>query len=92
MPSLTLKDIPMPWLERLRARAAEDRRSLNREAIRLLEQALEPSGEPALYLRQERDAQLGAWRALAGRWRGTDEEVDDMIEAIYQSRTHMQSN
>ena len=56
MPSLALKDIPMRLMERLRSRAAKDRRSLNREAIWLLEQALEPSGDPALYLRQERDA------------------------------------
>ena len=87
MPSLTLKDIPMPLMERLRARAAEDRRSLNREAIWLLEQALEPSGRAGLHLRQEREAQLAAWRALAGRWQGTDEETDELVEDIYQSRT-----
>jgi plasmid stability protein len=33
MPSLTIKDIPTPLMERLRARAARDRRSPNREAI-----------------------------------------------------------
>ena len=33
MPSLTLKDIPTPLLKQLRSHAAEDRRSLNREAI-----------------------------------------------------------
>jgi len=87
MPSLTLKDIPMPLMERLRTRAAREHRSLNREAIRLLEQALDPSGDPALYLKQECDAQLGAWRALAGRWQGTNEETDALVESIYQSRT-----
>jgi plasmid stability protein len=87
MPSLTLKDIPMPLMERLRSRAAKDRRSLNREAIWLLEQALEPSGDPALYLRQERDAQLGAWKALAGRWQGSNEETDELVEDIYRTRT-----
>lgn len=87
MPSLTLKDIPIPLMERLRARAAEDQRSLNREAIWLLEQALEPSGRAELHLWREREAQLAAWRELSGRWRGTDEETDDLIEEIYQSRT-----
>lgn len=87
MPSLTLKDIPMPLMERLRSRAAKDRRSLNREAIWLLEHALEPSGDPALYLRQERDAQLGAWKALAGRWQGSNEEIDELVEEIYRTRT-----
>jgi hypothetical protein len=71
----------------LRSRAAKDRRSLNREAIWLLEQALEPSGDPALYLRQERDAQLGAWKALAGRWQGSNEETDELVEEIYRTRT-----
>lgn len=77
----------MSLMERLRARAAGEQRSLNREAIRLLEQALEPSGHPALHLRQEREAQLAAWRALAGRWQGADEETDALVENIYQSRT-----
>ncbi len=87
MPSLTLKDIPMPLMERLRARAAQEQRSLNREAIRLLEQALEPSGDPARHRQQERDAQLGAWQALAGRWQGSDQETDELVEEIYQART-----
>lgn len=87
MPSLTLKDIPMPLMERLRVRAAEDQRSLNREAIWLLEQALEPSGDAALHLRQEREAQLAAWQSLAGRWQGTDEETDEVVADIYESRT-----
>lgn len=87
MPSLTLKDIPMPLMERLRTRAAHDQRSLNREAIWLLEQALAPSDDPAMRLRQECEAQLGVWRALAGRWQGSDQEVDELVADIYQSRT-----
>jgi hypothetical protein len=40
MASLTLKGIPDQLLDRLRTRAAEERRSLNQHAIRLIEQAL----------------------------------------------------
>ncbi|WP_295388780.1 hypothetical protein [uncultured Thiodictyon sp.] len=87
LPSLTLKDIPSPLMERLRTRAAADQRSLNREAIWLLEQALEPCTDPATRLKQETDAQLGAWQALAGRWQGTDPEVDELVLDIYQSRS-----
>ncbi|MBK1718760.1 FitA-like ribbon-helix-helix domain-containing protein [Thiocystis violacea] len=87
MPSLTLKDIPPPLMERLRTRAAQDQRSLNREAIWLLEQALESFSDPATQLRQETAAQLGAWQALAGRWQGSDQETDDLVADIYQSRT-----
>jgi plasmid stability protein len=40
MASLTLKDIPPDLLERLRARAKEERRSLSAEAITILERQL----------------------------------------------------
>jgi len=87
MPSLTLKDIPTLLMERLRSRAAQDQRSLNREAIWLLEQALESTADPASRLRQESDAQLRAWEALSGRWEGSEWDTDDLIEDIYHSRT-----
>jgi len=87
MPSLTIKDIPPPLMERLRASATRDRRSLNREAIFLLEQALVAGVGPATQLQQERDAQLAVWEGLADRWAGDDREIDAMIEDIYQART-----
>lgn len=40
MPSLTLKKIPDEVMERLRSLAEQERRSLNQQAILLLEQAL----------------------------------------------------
>lgn len=87
MPSLTIKDIPPRIMERLRVSAARDRRSLNREAIFLLEQALDTGLGPATQLQQERDAQLAVWEELAGRWSGGDQEIDAMIEDIYQERS-----
>ena len=47
MPSLTLKGLPDDLLDRLRARAEGQRRSLNQEAIRILETALR-TPEPSL--------------------------------------------
>lgn len=38
MPTITLKNVPDALLARLRLRAVENRRSLNQEAITLLEQ------------------------------------------------------
>ena len=40
MTSLTLKDVPEEVMTRLRQRAEWERRSLNQQAIRLLEEAL----------------------------------------------------
>ena len=89
MPSLTLKDIPLPLLERLRSRAAQDQRSLNREAILLLERALAPdaAAEPASVAAAERDVQLAAWERLGGRWPGGDAALDTMVSDIYDART-----
>ncbi len=86
MPSLTLKDIPTPLLDQLRTRAAHDQRSLNREALWLLEQALEQYPDPAK-ASQQREAQLAAWHKLTQRWQGSPQEIDDLVVDIYQSRT-----
>lgn len=40
MASITLKDVPRRLHQRLRARAAKNRRSLNQEALACLEQAV----------------------------------------------------
>ena len=45
MASLTIKNIPDDLLERLRAKAASDRRSLTKEVVHLLETVL--AGESA---------------------------------------------
>lgn len=46
MPSLTLKSIPDELMDRLRRLADEERRSLNQQAILLLEEALEKRPRP----------------------------------------------
>lgn len=74
-------------MERLRARAAQDQRSLNREAIWLLEQALENFPDHASRLQQEREAQLAAWQVLAGQWKGAPQSVDELVQDIYHART-----
>jgi plasmid stability protein len=89
MSSLTLKDLPDDLLERLRERARQERRSLNREAIVLLEQALAPDAGAvsARIAEAERAAQLVAWERLAGRWPGGDAALDALVSDIYDART-----
>jgi plasmid stability protein len=62
MPTLTIRDLPADVLERLRRRAEEERRSVNQEAIHLLDFALRaemfsPTAQAAAWMR------LGCWRS-----------------------------
>lgn len=82
MSSITLKDVPEELLIRLRKAAARDRRSLNQEALVLIEGGLvarETAEERAL-------RQVEAWRALAGGW-VSDREFNDEIADLYAART-----
>jgi len=88
MASVTIKDIPEEFLVRLRLRAAEERRSLNKEAIQLLELALSGSAfiDNPVHRRAVVKQQVEAWERLAGRWE-SDNPVERDIEDIYQGRT-----
>lgn len=76
--TLTLKNVPDEVYERLKAAAAQHRRSLNREAIVLLEAALAPGHVPAL----ERIARARALRAsLPERVKFRAEDIDTLKRA-----------
>lgn len=82
MPSITLKDVPDDLLARLRAAAARERRSLNQEAIVLIEGAL-----AALDTAEERARrQVAAWRALAGGWQ-SDASFEDEVASLSAARS-----
>ncbi|MDP2304737.1 MAG: hypothetical protein Q8P18_01755 [Pseudomonadota bacterium] len=82
MSSITLKDVPEELLNRLRRAAARERRSLNQEALVLIEGGLaarETAEERAL-------RQVEAWRALAGGW-VSDRPFEDEVAELYAART-----
>ena len=82
MPSITLKDVPEELLARLRAAAARERRSLNQEALVLIE-----GGLGALETAPERARrQVEAWRAIAGGWE-SERTLEDEITDVYAART-----
>ncbi len=85
MASLTLKNLPDDLLRALRKVADKDRRSLTREIIYLLESALGGTERPASRAPGV-DAQLAAWRKLAGKWKS---DVDRKTEAerLMEGRT-----
>lgn len=79
MATLTLKNVPDDLHRRLKARADRNRRSLNREAIRLLEHAVIAEGPPGP---DDAFARASAFRerlAARGVW-VTPEEVQAAIE------------
>jgi plasmid stability protein len=80
MASLTLKNLPDDLLGALRAAAERDRRSLTQEVIHLLDAALRGRLERGRSARpsEEVEAQLAAWRELAGQWKS---DVDPKAEA-----------
>jgi hypothetical protein len=78
MASLTLKNLPDALLRDLRKAAEKDRRSLTQEIIYLLDTALRGRGERSRPRGTDVDAQLAAWRKLAGKW---ESDVDRATEA-----------
>ena len=80
MPTITLKNVPDDLHRRLKEQAARNHRSLNREAIRCLEEAVvraaRETEETTLLtrIRQRRDA-----LATGGLWL-TDEHLERAIE------------
>ncbi len=85
MASLTLKNLPDDLVHALRRAADRDRRSLTQETIHLLEVALR-DGERATVRSATAEAQVAAWRRLAGKW---ESDVADANEAerIMERRT-----
>jgi len=76
--SLTLKNLPDVLLRDLRKAAEEDRRSLTQEIIHLLDAALRGRLARASFRRADVEAQLAAWRKLAGKW---ESQADRTTEA-----------
>lgn len=83
MSAFTLKKIPGDLMERIRARAEDERRSVTQEIYHLLELALDGlDKDPEAEARR----QVEAWSQLAGCWQ-SDEPRDIEIGRIYDSRT-----
>lgn len=73
MATLTLKNVPDDLHRRLKARAERNHRSLNREAIRCLEESVTPSAPPATDEAGERARALRERLAAEGVWITADE-------------------
>jgi hypothetical protein len=78
MTALTLKNLSPKLLRSLRAAAIHDRRSLTQEVIYLLDLALHVRAARPQQPAFDVEAQLAAWRRLAGTWRS---DVEPAVEA-----------
>jgi len=84
MTNITVRNIPDPVMERVRAMATLDRRSVNSELLVLIERGI---GRDAVGARDDllpsADAQLGLWERLCGSWEDsrTAEEISADIQA-----------
>ena len=62
MPNITLKGVPVKLYRELKRRAAEERRSLNAEAIRRLEESvagtIDPARDPEAFIARVRERAL----------------------------------
>lgn len=87
MASITVKNIPEYLLDRVRKLAAKEHRSLNKEFLHLIELALrgERTGSGDR-IREQAEAQTGAWSELAGQWQSDLDKVAE-TEAIYAARS-----
>jgi antitoxin FitA len=86
MPSLTLKNIPDELLERLRAAARRDRRSLMQEALYLIEGGLGAHEHRVVAPSAEVQAQVERWREIAGQWR-SEQSFEAEVESIAGARS-----
>jgi len=84
MASLTLKNVPDELLAALHAAAERDRRSMTQEIIHLLEIALRD--EHSVGRAADTEAQLAAWRKLAGKWK-SDVDLATETKRIMGRRT-----
>jgi plasmid stability protein len=83
MASLTLRNVPPELIRSLRAAAAHDHRGVSQEVVHLLELAIRARKEGRGQT-QDVEAQLAAWRELAGRWQSDldlDTEADQLTAA-----------
>lgn len=87
MPSITIENIPSELLARLRQHAARHRRSVNEEIVHLLDRALSGAitGRDEAEGTRGVEAQVHAWRSLAGRWESEAGPARE-VEQIYAAR------
>ena len=89
LPNLTIRDIPVDVLNKLRFLSKTERRSLNSEVLILLEFGLKNYICEKLTQNRtiiSKETQLKLWSDLFGKWED-ERETKEIIKEIYEKRT-----
>lgn len=88
MPSITIRGLDDHVLQRIRALAQTERRSVNGELLTLIDRALqvEHAEQSRRAAAVSKETQLRMWRSIAGWWED-DRSTERIIADIYDHRT-----
>lgn len=88
MPSITIRGLDEHVLQRIRALAQTERRSVNGELLTLIDRALqvEHAEQSRRASAVSKETQLRMWRSIAGWWED-DRSTERIIADIYDHRT-----
>ena len=88
MPSITIRGLDEHVLERIRALAQTERRSVNGEVLALIDRALqvEHTDQSRRAAVVPKHTQLRIWRSISGWWED-DRSTGRIIADIYDQRT-----
>ena len=88
MPSITVRNIPIELLKRIKELSSLERRSVNNEILTILERGTYCEYEEKLQKRKflSKETQLEIWKRLAGSW-DDKRSAKEIIENIYSRRT-----
>jgi plasmid stability protein len=88
MASITVRNIPVELLKRIKELSSLERRSVNNEILTILERGTYSEYEEKLQGRKflSKETQVEIWKRLAGTW-DDERTAKEIIEDIYSRRT-----
>ncbi|MBD3386204.1 Arc family DNA-binding protein [candidate division KSB1 bacterium] len=86
--NITIRNIPDQVVNKIRALAKRERRSLNNEILMILEKGLDEKLGRLFdfHSNLSKDLQVDIWKNLSLKWQD-DRSSDEIIKDIYQHRT-----
>jgi len=89
MPGLTIRDIPLDILNKIKILSQKERRSANSEILLIIENGLKHYTHENSAVNEQnlsKESQLAIWTLIAGCWED-DRETEAIIDDIYAKRS-----